>query len=448
MTGSSLFTTPIAVLDLFAGAGGLSLGFEHFNRKIGNQVFRATAFAEMDPIACETLRLNHPDCAPRIIEGDLTETETHDRVCSSLEGHAIGVVVGGPPCQSFSTIGTRSGKWVGDERYKQDKRDKLFLEYIKLVAETKPAFVVIENVCGFLSKKDEHGSSYYSQIISGLGALGYRFDVEGSQDNHLILNAADYGVPQIRHRVFIIGNRLGLTIRRPVQTHCNPNVPPCTETDRLYPWVTLRDAIGDLPSLEAHYTKTGLTSAEWERYQALNRSRYCGEDEQPYAPGFLAHLNSLGAAGREFLTSVAGDGTGVLRYHVARAHQVTDIQLFAAMPQGSTSKDIFEGDPSLFPLRKLIKYDMGSFKDKYRRQRWNQPGTTVFAHLERDGNRFIHPSQPRTLTVRECARLQSFPDTYLFAGTMKSRFRQIGNAVPPLLARAVAESIYEALCRG
>lgn len=447
-------TTPIRVIDLFAGAGGLSFGFERLVAECGCRVFSLAAAVEKDPHACATLRANH--LAPRgepsatIIEGDLTEPAVHRQLLDALGEAPVDVLIGGPPCQSYSQIGTRTGRWVGDARFKKDERDLLFQEYILLVKELLPRFIVLENVDGIRSKKNEDGRAYLDVIIEQLEAEGYTFTVAGARRKFVRLNAADYGVPQVRNRVFLVGNRLGVPFAPPAPTHYEPDLvearrPPSAR----YPWIDLQAAIGDLPAVRAHFTRTHLSDEQWREKQEANRARDNGDEERPYHTAALTrHYERMPEAGRSFLDFVRPTKEGTpLRYHQARDQQASDIELFGLMPQGATAEDIFERDPALIELRRLIRYDMQSFKDKYRKQAWNYPCTTIFAHLERDGNRFIHPDswQARTITVREAARIQSFPDDYVFVGGLKSRFRQIGNAVAPLVSLALAKAIYATL---
>ena len=447
---------PLRILDLFAGAGGLSLGFDRYNTTVGQKIYQFIGAVEMDKDACNTLRLNHPDLVgdentTRIIEGDITKDDVHKKVIERIGKIGVDIIVGGPPCQSFSMIGTRSGRWVDEDgRCKEDHRDLLFEEYVRLVEQLQPLIIVLENVDGIRSKRDELGRPYLSRIIGDLEGKGYHFTINDQTEQYLRLNAADHGVPQVRHRIFLVGTRIsGFSMRSPASTHGDPEAHP----DGQLPagrqrWITLRDAIGDLPKVLAHYTGSNVSLERWQELQEENTRRKNGADECPYHDEeFQQHYQRLDQSGKAFLDFVAGSHGVLLRYHKARCQQESDIQLFEKMPAGATAKDIFEGEEGLRALKELIRYDMESFKDKYRKQQWSHPGTTIFAHLERDGNRFIHPDkdQARTFTVREAARIQSFPDDYLFAGAMKSRYRQIGNAVPPLLARAIAGAIHTSL---
>src|SRR3989338_9727159 len=152
----------------------------------------------------------------------------------------------------------------------------------------------------------------------------------------------------------------------------------------------------------------------------------------------LKKILSYNIIRKNFFQFVRPNGCA-LYHHIARSQQLSDIMLYKGMKQGWTAKDVVEKGGM---LKQYIKYDMGSFKDKYRKQKWLEPSTTIFAHLEKDGNRFIHPTQARTFTPREAARIQSFPDDFLFEGPISKKFRQIGNAVPPLLAYNISKQIY------
>jgi DNA (cytosine-5)-methyltransferase 1 len=431
------------VLDLFAGIGGLSYGFEVADTPAGERLFQLVCAVEKDDYACETLRLNleRRGCDPGVVlENDLTVDETHSKIVDVCSGE-VDLIVGGPPCQSFSSIGPRSAAPKVREKWIKDGRDLYYEEYVALVTELKPKFLVFENVKGILSKRDGDGRKYVDAIVEAIEECGYRLDVEGSRGKYLVLNTADYGVPQIRERMIIVANRLGLENPYPRPTHSKNGLVPGT-----LPWVTLRDAIGDLPPVKPKITFTGLSVDEQQRVAEENLGRYRGEEAVPYHwARFREHWSQLPKQGQEFLDFIKPrSDDALLTAQVARGQQATDIKLFGSLPAGFTSKQVFYlQDPDLVRLRTLIKYDMGSFKDKYRKQNWDSPCTTIFAHMQKDGNRFIHPDndQARTLTVREAARVQSFPDDFLFTAPGNVRYKYIGNAVPPLLARAIAGAI-------
>lgn len=431
----------IKILDLFAGAGGLSLGFELVRDRSNNQVFDLHRAVEINKYACETLRNIHG--AEKIIEGDLTEPKIHEQVIRECRGQ-VSIVVGGIPCQSFSLIGPRSGFGKKMDQFKQDKRDDLYQEFRKIVSELNPHIVVIENVKGILSKKDSDGYKIIDKIISDFEKLGYNFEnIDGKK--YLILNAADFGVPQKRERVILVGIlRKWKNIKVPLiePTHYDPNTKNVASYKKLYPYVTLYEAIGDLPKVEPKITKTGIPKNKLNDIKIHNIKVKNGLEKTNFDKSrFEEHICRISDSGKQFLHFIRPNGYKYLDHHIARSQQLSDIELFRNMNEGETAADFLARNPKL--ARKLIKYKMDTFKDKYRKQRWNQPSTTVFAHLEKDGNRFIHPKQARTITPREAARIQSFPDDFVFCGPNNKKFKQIGNAVPPLMAYNIAKSVYK-----
>lgn len=428
----------IRVLDLFAGGGGLSLGFDLVKDSEGERVYEIVLAVDNDKYACQTLRKYFLKTYGRediILEADLTDPDTHKKIIRRCK-EGINIIIGGPPCQSFSLIGPRSGRGETDKK-KYKIMDSLYTEYYELVKRLKPSFIVFENVKGILSKKDERGNRYIDVIISDFKGLGYSFESENKdiKKDYIVLNAADYGIPQTRERVFLIGNNLGIKNPHPEKTHIENG------------YITLFEAIGDLPKLKAKITHTGIKyKEEKEKIDRRNKRINSGEDSVGYHNDlFKTHHDLLDKEGKAFLDFIKPNGQVVLIHHVARSQKRNDVLLFKSMRQGMTAEDIFESKgKNIRRLRGLIKYDMTSFKDKYKKQSWRKPCSTVFAHLEKDGNRFIHPdsSQARTITPREAARIQSFPDYYEFEGPFSKKFRQIGNAVPPLLAMRIAESVY------
>jgi len=434
----------IKVLDLFAGGGGLSLGFDLVKDSGSERVYEIVLAVDNDKYACQTLRRYFKKEYGRediVLEADLTSSKTHREIikrCSS----GIDIIIGGPPCQSFSLIGPRSGETT-ENKEKYELMDTLYREYLKLVRELKPSFIVFENVKGILSKKDKKDIKFIDLITADFKEIGYSFVSENEKikADYIVLNAADYGVPQVRERVFLIGNSLGIKNPYPAATHSSNHI-------------TLFEAIGDLPGLKAKITPTGVKSKhEKEKIKKRNIKINNGLNSVPYhRDSFVSHRDNLDAKGQAFLDFANPNGLEVLNHHVARGQKRDDVRLFKSIRQGMTAGDIINSKKkTIRRLKKLIKYDMSSFTDKYKKQSWKKPCSTIFAHLEKDGNRFIHPDskQARTITVREAARIQSFPDWYPvdegFAGPYNKIFRQIGNAVPPLLAMGIAESVYDKL---
>lgn len=431
----------IKVLDLFAGAGGLALGLESVKDHSGRPVFELHRAVEIDKYACDTLRENFGK--DRVIEGDLTDTKIHKRVISDCRGK-VDIVAGGIPCQSFSLIGPRSGYGKNDDRFRQDKRDDLYKEFRQIVRQIEPKVVLIENVKGILSKKDFRGKRIIDKLLTDFEKLGYCFDNEVTGRKYMVLNAVEFGVPQMRERVIIIGiNKKWkkITVPQIRSTHYGPDSEK-KASKGLMPYVTLGEAIGDLPYVCARATFTGLSDAETRRQQEENKKINYGAEKLPFAREAFEHqLNKISESGAEFFSFVRSNGYPYIDDHIARSQQITDLQLFGSMNEGETAKEFIARKPKL--AKKLIKYKMETFEDKYRKQRWNAPCTTIFAHLEKDGNRFIHPVQRRTLTPREAARIQSFPDDFVFKGPFSKKYRQIGNAVPPLMAHHIGIAVYK-----
>lgn len=448
------------VLDLFSGIAGFSLGFRRFEIK-GSHPFDVAAYLEIDGNAVNTLvaalknhGLTEEDAKQRIVHGDITKEET------KLELYAkcpqVDIIIGGPPCQSFSLIGPRSGDKTRQEKFRDDERDSLFEHYIRIVTHYKPSFFVFENVTGLLSKRNAAGEKYINVITRRFRKLDYELAYEqpGHDEDYLVLDAADYGVPQHRKRVFIIGNRLGVKNPYPTQTHFDPS------SDQSRPkHLTLRDAIGDLPAVKSLLTPTprerglrirDVSDQQRAELRRLNAERYPGTDVQEYHwPAFEATYQLAVKPVQDFLSFVRPQAPDAqLIGHVARGQQQSDIELFRGLGQGMSSKDLVDStDPTHQHLLGLIKYKMDSFKDKYKKLHWDKPCGTIFAHMQKDGNRFIHPddSQERTLTFREAARIQSFPDDYPVEAIGHIRYRYIGNAVPPLLGRAIAGALFNVL---
>jgi DNA (cytosine-5)-methyltransferase 1 len=387
-----------------------------------------------------------------VITDDITKKETKEKlykVCPKAD-----VIIGGPPCQSFSLIGPRSGDIEKKKRFANDHRDNLFKDYIEIVNYYKPKVFVFENVKGISSKRNDDNFRYADLIVESFEKIGYRLDLENQQKKYMLLNAAEYGVPQFRERFFIIGNNIGYENPVPKKTHCMADQAGMIG---LKPCVNVRAAIGDLPFIMPKITLTkynnsySFNEGKWMKYiMAENEKRNNGEDPMKYHWGdFDRHYSNCSAAEKQFLDFVKPrHRDALLTGHIARSHQMSDIILFEGIPEGCSSANLIDSkDPKLIKLAGLIKYKMDSFRDKYKKMAWDRPSLTVFAHLQKDGNRFIHPDsrQARTITVREAARLQSFPDDYEFKARGNKRFKHIGNAVPPILAMAIARSIYDTL---
>ena len=306
----------LKVLDLFAGAGGFSYGFRSF-RVNGKAPFEIVGYVENDPNAVKTLvsalirdGVDPVKAQKKMVCEDIMLSETKRTLYSLCP--EVDVIIGGPPCQSFSLIGPRSGDTAKQERFRDDGRDSLFSHYIHLVDHYRPAFFVFENVTGILSKRTaDTGEKYIDMIIKAFEDIGYDMSIlEGdwAGAKYMVLNAADFGVPQLRHRVIIIGNRLKIPNPAPKPTHCPPE--KCSETG-LLPYVTLWDAIGDLPPLQAQFTVTpsekGVSAKKVsperrKQIEEFNRQRFSGMEPEEYPwEEFLAFRETGNESRRQFM---------------------------------------------------------------------------------------------------------------------------------------------------
>lgn len=367
----------LTAIDLFAGAGGLSEGF----RRAGYDIVAANDF---DSFAEETFRLNHPETV--FLGGPIQSVHAVDLLAAAgLRKGELDVLLGGPPCQAFSVYNHQRGM--------HDDRSGLFREYLRIVREIEPKYVVMENVTGIMSIAGGHA---VDEIIYSLQQLGYYVEFE-------VLKAEEYGVPQERRRVFFIGARDSRRILWPKVTHGISQLGPLFRTS-LKRFVTVEDAIGDLPALEMG------EGTEVSEYQEAPESSY---------------------------QDVMREGSRSLYNHVAPALQAINVERLKHIPQGGSWRDIpYELLPA--GMRKAKRSD---HTKRYGRLHPQGLSSTILTKCDLHWGAYIHPWQERTITVREAARFQSFPDTMRFMGPRSEQYRQVGNAVPPLLARAVAESI-------
>jgi DNA (cytosine-5)-methyltransferase 1 len=370
-------TTKPTVVELFAGAGGMMLGLE-------NAGFQTLVANEIHAHPCMTMRRNFPDVP--IVEGSirdfsaaqLFEQAGYDSIPD------VDLVAGGPPCQGFSTAGMKDPA---------DPRNTLIGDYVRIVSEIRPRAFLLENVTGLLTMK---GGKLWENVADQLSGLGYNF-------HYSILHAADYGVPQMRKRLIVLGSREEAPPRHPLPTHG----PTSSDANALFdiamiPHVSVGDAIADLPEIEQGTTAVMYSGRARTAYQKRMRE----------------------GAGKQ------------LRNHVATRHREATAAYYGLIPPGGTALDV---------PKELRNGKQGI-------QRWPVGGLS--RTITTEPTDFLHPKLNRIPTIRELARIQSFPDRFEFMGQRTtgnkmrrlgycSQSQQVGNAVPPILAEAIGRSIID-----
>jgi DNA (cytosine-5)-methyltransferase 1 len=457
---------PPGVIDLFCGAGGFSLGFHAAGCRI-------IAAADADEVAAETYRRNfgrlQPGHAPHVPEnGDLEEIDL-----DSLPGdQRPDIVIGGPPCQSFSRLGRAKLNSLSDEGFRGDPRNVLYRRFLAAVERWKPQVFVMENVPGMLTVG---GVNYADIVCSELAATGYH-------TGYGLLNSVWYGTPQLRERLFFIGVRedLGLRPAAPPTTF-QAELPegysrPLREVGQPLPFggewerdlgqlavpaspreaaaVTVREALDDLPSLTDHLATARRMRGDFRRrlpYRSAPLSWYatlmrCWPGFEP-PTGVEDHAIRRTPRDYETFRRMRPGDRFPEALTIARA--IRDEEL-ARLQAAGTAPNPGTPECEEFEARFVPPYGEHDFLDKWRKLIPDRPSWTVPAHLAKDSYSHIHydAAQARMISIREAARLQSFPDAFLFTGNMGDCFRQIGNAVPPLLAWAVAAAVMGMLGHG
>lgn len=384
-------------IDLFAGCGGLTEGFYR-------EGYEALLHLEIDQAACKTLatRMKYYGYSDEEVEeAVMCDDITRDGLIDDMEKRIhepVDIIIGGPPCQAFSSV----GRAQSPDGMSSDPRNYLFENYLQILNYFKPKMFIFENVKGILTAKPK-GVKIFDIIVREMSKT---YNIV-SDPKVILLNAADYGVPQVRERVIIIGVRKDIDID-PLDVYRNIEKTH-SQDGRKKPYVTVRDAISDLPKLQPGEG---------------NEKRYF---EYEISNEFLDRIKS---------------SDSVLHNHVARNHNEQDRERYKILAEHNWQlKDLQEVRPD------LIHHDPKHFGNRYTVQEYDKPGKTVVAHLYKDGNLFIHPDpeQGRTFTVREAARIQSFPDDFVFEGSRTDQYKQVGNAVPPLMAEAFAKTLNDFL---
>ena len=399
------------IVDLFCGAGGMSVGFD----KAG---FQTACASDTNANACRTFSLNHPGTPEEnVINDDITKDETVEKIVGVVNSVTVDVLVGGPPCQGFSRVGHSASRALRSRRMhsgfgeEDDERNYLFEYMIEVASRINPRVVLMENVPGMDSKRGDLPS--FMQVAEAmLQELGYSTAIWE-------LDAASYGVPQHRLRKFLVASLAPIPPAIPKPDYLGRVRSMNNAEDLLRP-VTLNQAIADLPEL-------GIDDGD-----EVQPAKFQVED----GDRFLKHFIS-----RKFFPIRSSEK--VIYNHRSRYNNDRDVELFSILDEGENGLDVVQKHGR----SDLMRYRKDAFHDKYYRLQGDLPSRTIVSHLGHDGNGYIHPSQARTITPRESARLQSFPDSYVFCGPASSQWRQIGNAVPPLLAYSIATSIRDHLKR-
>ena len=517
---------PIPVIDLFAGPGGLGEGFASVLDARGQRAFKIRLSIEKDPIAHQTLQLRAffrqfppgkaPDEYYMYLRREISQAElfnshqteakaamdeawnlelkkenagaVRERITSALAGADHWVLIGGPPCQAYSLVGRSRNRGIENYDLATDPRQKLYVDYLQVIADHAPAVFVMENVKGLLSAKVNE-ARIFEKILADLNyphvallAEGRRpsgrrrpryvlhslntevetdlFSAKAPSPHNFLIRAEKHGIPQSRHRLIIVGVRSDLEV--------SPKPLPTVEKP-----VPAAAILCGLPSLRSGITGEHDSNEHW--VAAIQSGLNCRWEKNPGGSTICSQVARLLI--KTMLSSVApesgrGDkfihGKNDIAYepgwfldpriggvcnHSARAHMKSDLYryLFAAC-----FTNVYKRPPSLsdFPNDLLPNHEnveqavrTGHFSDRFRVQLPDRPSTTITSHISKDGHYYIHydPAQCRSLTVREAARLQTFPDNYFFCGGRTAQYTQVGNAVPPLLANGIARIIYNML---
>lgn len=511
-----------AVVDLFAGPGGLAEGFSAVRAGDGTRPFRIALSLEMDAAAHSTLQLRsflrqfpsgpppeyyaflndetrepdwstlYPDEwraarreAVRLTIGGPGSGEVIDRRIAEIRKEHGGatILIGGPPCQAYSLVGRARNQGKAGYVAEDDHRHRLYEEYVGILGKLRPAAFVMENVKGLLSSSLD-GSRIFEHVLSDLRSAGgenaYKLVALAALDpaagvasgrepspSDFVIRAEDHGLPQARHRVIVTG------LRRDLYDHLGERGLATLALGRGGGQATVGDVLDGMPKLRSGLSRTADHAQAWaEAVQeaVLSLSDATDRMAASAAQRFRHRLSAVQAAAPAASTyprraskpaGIAASCPAELRdwildpalealpNHETRSHMASDLgrYLFTAIHgevTGASPKS--RGFPlSLAPDHR--SWTTGKFADRFRVQLRSSPSTTVTSHIAKDGHYFIHydAEQCRSLTVREAARLQTFPDNYYFKGNRTEQFSQVGNAVPPFLAKQIGEVLHDAL---
>jgi DNA (cytosine-5)-methyltransferase 1 len=495
----------IKIVDLFSGPGGLSEGFATCKAPDGNRAYSIKISVEKDQAAHRTLRLRaflrqfeefpseyyrwirngHSEPAWQDLYPEEWRIASNEAVCKELgtpeATHLLSeaidqinskaggrtVLIGGPPCQAYSLVGRARNAGKKDYVPALDHRHFLYREYCRVLAQFEPSVFVMENVKGMLSSS-VGGLAIFGQVIRDLekAGPGYQlFALSGDQETeitprHFLVKAEEFGVPQARHRVIIIGVRNDVAFRLPANFS-----PRLTSAEQE---VSVADILKNMPALRSglsrndspsawrdamaeaisklQFAKEGYSGRNFEGFQKtlqmVNANLHASVSNKRLSDVQTPPPSTIPDKLREFLSDHRLEA---IHGHETRGHMPSDLARYLFASCFATAEGI-SPKADKFPISiapEHANWNSGKFEDRFRVQRWNHPSSTITSHISKDGHYFIHPdpAQCRSLTVREAARLQTFPDNYTFLGNRTEQYTQVGNAVPPFLALQIAEAI-------
>lgn len=390
-----------------------------------------------------------------------------DPVLDNIREAANGetVLIGGPPCQAYSLVGRARNRGKDGYDAAKDLRHFLYKEYIRIIARLQPVAFVMENVKGILSSKVE-GQSIFERVLTDLQSAGGPLNsytlfpmIAGAKGRHggHVIRSEEFGIPQNRHRVILVG------LRSDRASAANSSILSGHTLEQVAAQNDVASVLAGMPNLRSGLSKTSDGDEAWRDAViiAFNSAANACRTEGDWLDHVAKALDSYARTLRELptvpprsstqLASVPNVGLQpwyfdpdltVLPNHATRGHMESDLARYAF---AAVFAEAFQRSPKAEEFPKGLaplhgNWETGKFADRFRVQRWGAPSSTITSHISKDGHYFIHPDplQCRSLTVREAARLQTFPDNYLFEGNRTEQFVQVGNAVPPLLARQIA----------
>ncbi len=520
LTKETVQPTPeFAVVDLFAGPGGLAEGFSAVSDPAGHRPFKVVLSVEKEKAAHSTLLLRtflrqfegkfpdqyyaflkngtpepdwaalYPDQWKRATEDaqllELGQGEADKLLVAKIDqvrklyGKNT-ILIGGPPCQAYSLVGRARNRGIAGYIPEEDPKHFLYKNYIDILTRLRPAAFVMENVKGMLSSSINDGL-IFKKVLSDLRSAGdgYRLvsltpRVRAQADlietmplpTDFIIRSEDFGLPQARHRVIVVGIRKDV-LDNPIAVRLEQLIPRWTTK------ATVADVLKGMPKLRSGLSKDD-SAASWckaVKDAAASVSKAVSFLPHDERETFRARINECAESATKSLNPLTraalkpakvgpncsdtlknwllDPSLGVLPNNETRGHMTSDLSryLYAAVygELVKVSPKASDFPESLAPEH--LNWNSGKFADRFRVQLWEQPSTTITSHISKDGHYFIHPDpeQCRSLTVREAARLQTFPDNYFFKGNRTEQFIQVGNAVPPFLAKQIGDALFALL---